>query len=882
MKKLLLLLLTAAFMLPATDADAQLIGRRKRLEKQKQEAAAAATPKKKETAYEKLFKNKSEVTTSASDFITLHKVKDKLYFEIPVKYMGREMLMASTLTEVSTGDFGDIGYKAKDPMHIRFTMQDSTVHMRSINSQITTDFMQEALKKVNNDPIIFSYAVKAWNADSTAVVIDMTKLFAENTKQFDFMPDAMGGLLKINAAFKKESSSLDEVKAFDDNLSIKSTLTFGLSAALLTMKLFEDLPFTAKVTRSILLLPEEKMIPRISDSRVGIFNTTKMHFGSDRDGARTYSVANRWRVEPSDMEAYKRGELVEPVKKIVFYVDNTFPEEWKGLIKKGIEQWNVAFEKIGFKNVMEARDFPTPEEDPEFDPDNLKYSCVRYVPSSTPNAMGPSWVDPTTGEIVNASVIVWSNITELINQWRFVQTAQLDTRVRAKKLPQEVIDETLPYIIAHEIGHCLGFMHNMSASAAWDVESLRSAEFTQKYGTTPCIMDYARFNYVAQPGDKGVRMSPPDMGVYDYFLIEWSYKYLPQYANEWDEQAEVESWVDAHAGDPVYRYGRQQMSSRYDPSAIEEDLGNDPVKASNYGIKNLKYILSNLEGWIADDPDYSHRQGLYNEMVNQYYRYMRNVMYNIGGIYLTEVKEGTPGERVVPVAKGVQKASLKWVMNEYRNMDWIDNASFKRNFRLGVGGSYKLRDRVAADFKAQIGNVVLSSYYSNSPYSVQEFMNDIYNETWKNVLAGRTPTDGDKTLQKTMVAMFCEPFAEKKTPDVSGLFGYAPSVDEIILYGLDESRIVEQYADFFRNYEAEHGRGSIAALMHQDKFGPAGMGFLGRVDVRSIDDSNNYLMDLAIRSRNLLRGAVASSSGSAKAHYQSLLIKLNAALKDKL
>ena len=891
MKKVLMLLVAAMLLLPAGEAEAQLIGRKKRLEKEKQEAAAKAAsssaPRKKETAYDKLFKNKSEVTTAQSDFITLHKVKDKLYFEIPVKYLGREMLMASTLSEASSSGFGDIGYKAKAPMHIRFTMQDSTVHMRQVNAGITTDFMEKALRKVNQDPILFSYDIKAWSPDSSAVVVDMTQLFAGNTKQFDFFPDGMmGGMVKITPQFKKENSTLDEIKSFDDNLSVKSTLSFGVSAGMMTMKIVDDMPFTAKVTRSILLLPENKMTPRLSDSRVGVFNTGKTRFGSDHDGAKAYSVANRWRIIPKDVEAYKRGEMVEPTQKIIFYVDDTFPETWKEPIKKGIEHWNKGFEAIGFKNVVEARDFPTPEEDPDFDPDNLKYSCVRYVPSSTANAMGPSWVDPTTGEIINASVIVYSNIIELVNNWRFVQTSQLDPRVRTKKMPDDVVDESLQYIIAHEVGHCLGFMHNMASSAAWPVDSLRSATFTHKYGTTPCIMDYARHNYVAQPEDKGVKLTPPDIGVYDYFLVKWTYQYLPQFQNEWDEKATVESWVDATAGDPIYRYGRQQVSSRYDPSSIEEDLGNDPVKASNYGVKNLKYILPNLEQWIDDDPDYSHRQGLYSELLNQYYRYVRNVMLNIGGIYLTEVKEGTAGERITPVAKATQKASLRWVMNEYRNMGWVDNASLKRNFKLGVGGSYTLRDKVAKDFKAQISNVVLSSHYSNSPYTVQEFMNDIYAGTWDNLLTGRALTDGDKTLQQTMVAMFCEPLDDKKAAGSGGgLFGFAPSVDEIIAYRLDDSGLIERYADVFRKYEQENGHGSVAAQMcsgESHEFGPAGMGFQNKVNVGAIDDSNNYLTDLAVRSRSLLRNAVASSSGSARAHYQSLLIKLNTVLKDKL
>jgi hypothetical protein len=824
-----MLLLSTIILLAASEAEAQSDSKEK-------------TSVTEEKAYGGLFDDKDKMVTSASSFITLRKANDKLYLEIPVKYMGKEMLMASTLSEISSSEFGDIGYKAKTPLYIRFSLQDSTVHIRQINTSITTNFMEKAVSMVNTDPILFSYTIQAWSPDSSSVVIEMTDLFLENPSQFDFFPETTSTGATVTPTFKKESSSLNEIKAFDNNLMIKSTLSFGVTTEVGETKVLDDYPVTAKVTRSILLLPEDKMIPRLSDSRVGIFNTVKTSFNTHNDGAKPYSVAHRWRIIPSDAAAYERGEPVEPTRKIIFYIDNTFPELWKKAIKKGVEHWNPAFEAIGFKNVVEGRNFPTPEEDPDFDPDDLKYSCIRNLPSSTANAMGPSWVDPATGEIINASVIVWSNVIDLINKWRFVQTAQIDPRVRTKKMPDDVVDESLQYVIAHEVGHCLGFMHNMGSSAAWPVDSLRSVTFTQKYGTTPCIMDYARHNYVAQPGDYGVKLVPPDIGVYDYFLIKWTYRYLPQFTSEWDEAPTVESWVDAVAGNPVYRYGRQQgEEARYDPSAIEEDLGNNPIKASDYGIKNLKYILSNLEGWIDDDPDYLHRQGLYTELNEQYSRYIHNVMMNIGGIYLTEVKEGTPGERIVPVPKEIQKESLQWIINEYRNMDWLDNPSLKRNFKLGVSGSYPLRETIAGDIKSRIEKVALSSYYSDSPYSMEEFMDDLYAATWENLFAGRALTNGDKTLQKTMVAMFCESVTKN---DVES----AEAID-----GLQENR-----------------------------FGPAGSGFQSLVDVSSINNSGDLMTDLAIRSRELLRKAVAKSKGSAQAHYRSLLMKLNAALKDKL
>lgn len=877
-QKLFMIFLVALIALPFA-SDVQAKNKKK---KKKGDTEMVLPAPKKQSAYEKLLKGKN-VVTSQSDFITLHKVGNKLYFEIPLKYMEREFLLASTVTKVTSPEFCDIGFKVNEPMHLKFTKKDSTIFLRYVTSSVTTDNLQKAMDNVYGDPIAYAYEVKAYNPDSSAVVIDMTTLFTTNVKELGFMSNSsMGGMVKVSSSFKKDASYLDEIKAFDDNLSVKTVMSYNVTMSLMgMMTLVEDYPFTATVTRSILLLPEQAMRPRLSDSRVGIFNSSKTRLSvTEEDEIGSYSVAHRWRLEPKDVEAYKRGELVEPVKPIVFYVDDAFPESWKASIHKGVTNWNAAFEKIGFKNVMIAKDFP--KNDPNFDPDNLKYSCIRYVPNTTANAMGPSWTDPRSGEIINASVLVYGNIVELLNNWCFVQTAQLDPSVRCKKLPDEVMNEAMVYVISHEVGHCLGFMHNMGASAAFPVDSLRSATFTQKYGTTPCIMDYARFNYVAQPEDKGVKLTPPDLGIYDYFLVKWNYQYLPDAKDEWEEQAIVEQWVDEHAGDPVYRYGRQQMQVRYDPSSLEEDLGDDPVKASEYGVKNLKYILANLEEWIDDDADYLHRKALYNQLLNQYYRYLRNVMYNIGGIYLAEVKEGTPGKPYEAVPKERQKASLVWILKQYRTMDWLNDTDLKKHLPLHVDGSSILRARIAADLQGLAGNVILSSHVASSPYTISEFMNDLYNGTWNNLLKGTALTQGDKILQKAMVDMFCSALNDKSTEKGASLFGFVPSVDEIIAYNLDETGLVNQFPEQFRAVEATYGKGYVATRLFGNQFGAPGYGWQGAVNVSSIDDSKAYLQDLAVKSRNLLRSKINVVSGAAKIHYQSLLIQLNNALKDKL
>ena len=367
-------------------------------------------------------------------------------------------------------------------------------------------------------------------------------------------------------------------------------------------------PLTAVMTRSLVLLPREPYRPRITDSRMSVFPTGKVLFSEREQRAKVIYYAHRWRLEPSDMDAWKRGERVAPKKQIVFYVDDGFPEMWKKHIFEAVDQWNEPFGRIGFKNAIAAK--PYPKDDPEFDPDNIKYSCIRYAPIAIANAMGPSWVDPRSGEILNASVYVYHDVMKLLNNWLFVQTAQADERVRAVTIPEEVIGDGLRYVVAHEVGHCLGYMHNMSASAVIPVDSLRSPSFTQKYGTTTSIMDYARFNYVARPGDRerGVQLTPPRFGLYDYYAVKWLYTPVPDAKTAAEEEYAVTSkWITGAAGRPDLPL-RQAAVRRHRsiPRSQSEDLGDDAVKASGYGIAQpaLHPRQHRTPGSAPSDPDY--------------------------------------------------------------------------------------------------------------------------------------------------------------------------------------------------------------------------------------------------------------------------------------
>ena len=875
MRKLSSFLLLLALLVLATGES--YAGELFKKKKKKASTEEVKEPVKRKSKYEKLMESPG-IVTAKGDFLTIHKIDQKIYLEYPLKYMGRDILVGGTLSATSEPLLLNVGYKYNEPVLYRVVKKDSSIVFNKPNLAATMgedkEWVKKAMEKSYIDIPAKSFSVHSYNADSSAVVIEVTS-FIKDSKEL--APKVSGGLLTSSPVSSK--FTFEGVKAFEDNASLE--VAQPVEAQYMT--LFGAIPLGQVSTRSVitfLLLPDSKMRPRVQDSRVGIFYSlnsasARMQFpirkiSQEKDGFDTYVLANRWRVEPKDMEAWKRRELVEPVKPIVWYVDDAFPDEWRGPIKAAVLNWNKAFEKIGFKNVMVAKDFP--KDDPNFDPDNLKYSCIRYCPNAEANAMGPSWVDPTTGEIINASVIVYNNVVQLINNWRFVQTAQVDPRVRAVKMPKDVFDESLTYVITHEIGHTLGMLHNMSASASVPVDSLRSVSFTQKYGTTPSIMDYARFNYVAQPGDKGVKLTPPDLGVYDYYVIKWLYSPVPEAKDMWEESKIAEKWIDEKAGDPRYRYGRQQLAFRIDPSALEEDLGDDPVKAGTYGIKNLKYILNHLNEWISDDPDFSHRMQLYSGIQEQYMRYLLNALYQVGGIYLSQVKDGTDGEAVKSVAHAKQKEALAWVLKELRNSSWIDRPELINKTKLAVYPSAKIIAAVSKVIESKRAMVLLSSHVSQDKnlYTIGDYYDDLYAGVFAPTIQGKKLNQEEKLLQKNIfnrMGVTCTDYI-KNTRAIKSLH---PSLEEMMAYNLFSKSFMDEMYRHLQEMEQESGLGTVARRLLPVQFGQAASPFQEEVEIGMIDETFGYNQAMLNRVVTLLKGKVGAANRDDRVHYESLI-----------
>ena len=605
--------------------------------------------------------------TKKKGVITSYQKEDKIFFEIDNDLLSKDLLMVTRFVKFPANfqAYQNAGSKTSEQL-IHFSKKNKQlliIQKSYINIADKKDPIAKSVAQNNFPPILAAFPIK--NNEKDRFLIDVSKYFNNDSPGFNILSAAQKKQFGIGSIDSKRSF-IDEVKSFKENIEIRHTLTYRSSKA---PKDNSTKTVSFQINHSIILLPTELMPIRYLDPRVGWFNLKKYNYSSEELKSDEIRVIQRWRLEPKDLDAYAQGELVEPIKPIVYYIDPATPIKWRPYFKKGIEDWAKVFEKAGFKNAIIAKDAPSEEEDPNFSLEDVRYSSIRYVATTTRNATGPRVSDPRTGEIIESDIIWYHNHLRSYRNRYLLETGAANPKARTLDTPEGEIGEMIRRVISHEVGHALGLPHNMKASSAYPVDSLRSGSFTQKNGIATTIMDYARYNYVAQPGDENIRFVR-QLGPYDDYSIEWGYRFFPMETSE-TEKVSLRKMVDKKSMNPIYMYG----SGGNDPNTQTENIGDDPIKASYYGIKNLKIVVSNLDDWTTKKgQSYEDLNELYNETIGVYRRYIYHVIKMIGGINEIIMVKGQDNVPYQSLNAKEQKRALGFLdQNLWQTQSWLMN-----------------------------------------------------------------------------------------------------------------------------------------------------------------------------------------------------------------
>lgn len=750
MKNFLTLAFCSLIVFSCATIDAQSKGKSKNGEKS--EEVKPIVPKKKQGKIKDYDKVITKEAISDEGLFDVHLVGEKYYFEIPMDYLDTDMLLVSRFSKLPSnlgGGYVNAGTKTNTRLINWERFKNKILIKEKSSSAVAADSLpiNVSVKANNYEPTLYAFDIAAFSKDSSSVVIDVTSFYASDVKAISGLGSRLRTAYKVRS-LDKSRSFINSVKSFPENIEVIQDFTYNAVNPPVNTG---DETISVQMNQSMILLPKVPMQPRHFDERVGWFTMSKYDYSSEELKADRKTYLRRWKLIPKDIEAYNRGELVEPIKPIVYYLDPATPEKFRSYMKEGIELWQKAFEAAGFKNAIIAKDPPTKEEDPDFSPEDIRYSVVRYVASTTRNATGPSVSDPRSGEIIESDIIWYHNHLRSYRNRYMLETGAANPSARTLNTPDEEIGEMMKMVIAHEVGHTLGLPHNMSASYAYDVENYRNGPFTQKNGIAATIMDYARYNYIAQPGDTNIRFVR-QLGPYDDYAINYGYRYIAEAKSADDEKETLNNWIKEKAGDPIYKFGKQ--SSRFDPTAQTEDIGNNSIKASTYGLKNLKIVAKNLPSWTSDKTDnYEDLAELYGEMLGVWSRYVGHVVTHVGGVVEDTKNPSQQGDVYNPVSKAYQKSAMQWLQkNAFETPTWLMDKSILQNINYAgytdrIRGLQTRHLNNLLDFE-RLGRLIDHKALDTKNYSALEMLRDVRSGLWSETKGASNVSVFRRNLQR--------------------------------------------------------------------------------------------------------------------------------------
>ncbi|MGB1050294.1 MAG: zinc-dependent metalloprotease [Rhodothermales bacterium] len=671
------------------------------------------------------------------------------YYEIPDAMLGQEFLLVTRIAK--TADNIGYGGQKVNTQVVRWDRTGDKIFLRVVgyeNRGAEDSPIFESVRNSNLEPIVRAFDVAALNADTTGIVIDATSLYTSDIPSLG-LPSFRRSSYSVRR-LDSNRSYISSVKSFPENVEVRHVLTYEATNAPSNSS---TNTITVEMAQSMVKLPDNPMQPRLCDERVGLFSVRFTEYNGEQHRAEQKCYVTRWRLEPSDPEAYARGELVEPVEPIIYYVDQNTPEKWRQPLIDGVNDWQKSFEAAGFKNAIIGKMAPRAEEDPDFSPEDARYSVIRYFASDIQNASGPHVHDPRTGEILESDINWYHNVMQLLRNWYLIQTAAVNPAAQTKDFEDDVMAELVRFVSAHEVGHTIGFQHNMGSSHAYTVDQLRDPEFTSTHGTAPSIMDYARFNYVAQPED-GVTQFGPMVGEYDDWATKWTYSWIAGDRTPDEEFLILNEWVKERADDPAMLF----LSGFGDPRQQTENISNDEMEASRLGVLNLQRILDNLVEWTAEEgKDWAQLQELYGQVGSQFNRYMGHVSSNIGGVYEQPKTSDQDGVVYSPVPEERQRRAVQWMADHVFTtpewmirddiMDRIENGGITGRIRgYQVSGISRLLDpqKLARLLDGE-------TRWDGDQYTVSELMADMRSAIFSKLSSGASVDSYRRNVQRGYV-----------------------------------------------------------------------------------------------------------------------------------